>query len=504
MGIQKIKRKLNTFFIYLAIKLRLFLNNFILKYRHEIVLFFIILGAGFLRFYKLNEIPPGISIDEAKLIYRSTKEFTIGTDLFFRFGLQLFNLIGNNLIAFRFFSAILGTVTVLLVYLFAKNWFNKRIGLFASFFTAISFWPILVSRSLLHINLIPILLLSSLLLATIAFRDKNKLYFILLSILVVVGLYTSIIFWIIAVTFISVFIFKFFKKPKILSEYKKEVFLSEIIVLIGVLPGLFYVLSNNHLLLGLWPGFLNVLNNGFKTVLMFNIESPPVWFTGLGREPLLDPLIGLLFIIGILISLKNIYRIKHQFLFFGFIALLTPAIFSTNYLYGFKAAGAIPFLFVFSAIALEWFLLKWEKTFPLNKFAKIIILMTIVILLTTTTFYNYRKYFYAWAKSAEVRNIFNEDQVALVKYLNQSDRKSSYYLLENSRNIVAKSLAKNIEEFNLNNLEKIDMNKKNIFIILEEDKALAKELERKLPGGKWGWYVSPKTQSTLFSVYLVE
>jgi 4-amino-4-deoxy-L-arabinose transferase-like glycosyltransferase len=505
MGIQKIKRKLNTTIIYLAIKLRLFFNNFLLRYRHEIALFFIVVGAGFLRFYKLNEVPPGISLDEAILIYESTKNFTLGTDLFFKAGLFVFSLFTTDLIAYRFFSAILGTLTVLLVYAFAKNWFNKRIGIFASFFTAISFWPILVSRSLLHINLIPILLLSSLLLATIAFRDKKKIYFVLLAAIVLLGLYSSIIFWVIGATFLPVFVLKFLKKPKILSKYEKEVFLAEVIVLAGILPGLFYFLFNTHLLLGLWPGFLSVATNSFKTILMFNVEGPAIWLTGLGSEPLLDPLIGALFLIGIIISLKNIHRSKHQFLFFGFLALLTPAIFSTNSLYAFKAAGSIPFVFVFSAIALEWFILKWERTFPLNKAAKAALLISIIFFISLATAFNYRKYFYAWSKSSEVRAIFNEDQVSVVNFLNNQENKDlKYFMFQNPRNVVAKSLTQNIEEFNLDNLDNLKMNKNIIFIILEEDRGVAKELEERLPGGKWGWYVSPKTQAMLFSVYIVE
>ena len=133
--------------------------------RKELALIIAILVLGtFLRFYLITQIPPGLYPDEAAngnnaVEALETGRFRVfylennGREGFF-INLQAASiwLFGEHTWALRLVSAIFGTLTILGLYLLAKELFvdEKRraslIALFSSFFLATSFWHINFSR----------------------------------------------------------------------------------------------------------------------------------------------------------------------------------------------------------------------------------------------------------------------------------------------------------------------------------------------------------------------
>lgn len=125
----------------------------------------IILLGGILRFLKLGEIPNGTTPDEATYIYNAysiwlTQHSVTGAYLPFSF--NIFNsfspvpiyiiapfvgLIDLTLFAGRFPFALLGTASILLVFLIANKLFrNSNIALFTALILAISPWHIQISK----------------------------------------------------------------------------------------------------------------------------------------------------------------------------------------------------------------------------------------------------------------------------------------------------------------------------------------------------------------------
>jgi 4-amino-4-deoxy-L-arabinose transferase-like glycosyltransferase len=133
----------------------------------------IVLLAGFLRFYRLTEVPPALNSDEVAIGYNAYSILTTGRD---EYGIQYpltfrsfddykmpvyvymvagsMKVFGYNDFAVRFPSALLGTLTVLVTYFFVKKlfskWDNKRsrnVALIASFLLAISPWSLQFSRA---------------------------------------------------------------------------------------------------------------------------------------------------------------------------------------------------------------------------------------------------------------------------------------------------------------------------------------------------------------------
>lgn len=137
-----------------------------MKNYHKFILVLIIAAALFLRFYKLSHNPPGLYWDEAVFGYDAYSILKTGHDhnghflpLFFEsYGdwklpvyhyllvpsIAVFNL---NEFAVRFPSALLGTLTVPMLFLLVKKLTkDTNLSLFASFFLAISPWAIQFSR----------------------------------------------------------------------------------------------------------------------------------------------------------------------------------------------------------------------------------------------------------------------------------------------------------------------------------------------------------------------
>ncbi len=145
-----------------------------MKKYYKALLLIIVLTAFILRFYKLSENPPGLYIDEASIGYNAYKILTTGKDefdtpypMFFKsFGdykmpvyiyatsLSM-SVFGKNEFAVRFPSAFMGSLTILLFYLFIKkalqldNLFKEKrevIALLSAFLLAITPWQLQFSR----------------------------------------------------------------------------------------------------------------------------------------------------------------------------------------------------------------------------------------------------------------------------------------------------------------------------------------------------------------------
>jgi len=128
----------------------------------------IFLFGFFLRFYKLSEIPFGFHQDEVVNAYVGKFILKNGLDLYgnswpiFYFDKwgdyppvfpMYFNglgslIFGNTVFGARFFPALFGSLTILIIFFLVKEIFiNEKIALFSSFFLAINPWHMSFSRS---------------------------------------------------------------------------------------------------------------------------------------------------------------------------------------------------------------------------------------------------------------------------------------------------------------------------------------------------------------------
>jgi 4-amino-4-deoxy-L-arabinose transferase-like glycosyltransferase len=127
---------------------------------------FILLLAFFLRVYALDEIPPGLTHDEAN--HGREAIGILGGELAFFFPLNygseplysytaalVMGLGGRNVLALRLVNAFFGVLTVAGAYLWSRLVFSHRLGLLAATLLAISFWPVAASREALRAGMMP-------------------------------------------------------------------------------------------------------------------------------------------------------------------------------------------------------------------------------------------------------------------------------------------------------------------------------------------------------------
>jgi len=148
-----------------------------MKSLRKVILFLIIVLAFFLRVYKITEYPAGLNADEAAIGYNAYSLAVTGKDefghpwpinfqsfndykpgLYFYLALPFVKVIGLNELAVRLPSAILGSLTVLVLYFLVKEMFSleltridfrinpNTLPLVAAFLLAVSPWHLHFSR----------------------------------------------------------------------------------------------------------------------------------------------------------------------------------------------------------------------------------------------------------------------------------------------------------------------------------------------------------------------
>lgn len=162
------------------------------------ILLAILILAAFLRFYKLSSNPPGLYLDEISFGYNAYSILKTGRDeygvflptLLKSFGdykaplyayllVPSIGVFGLNEFAVRFPSALLGTLSIILVYLLVSQIFqDKNLGLIASFLHTISPWHLQFSRAGFEANVMVFFELLGLLLFL---KSKYRLKFLLMS-----------------------------------------------------------------------------------------------------------------------------------------------------------------------------------------------------------------------------------------------------------------------------------------------------------------------------------
>lgn len=162
--------------------------------------------AAFFRLWQLDLIPPGLWPDEAinantALRILDTGKFQVfypenqGREgLFFLLISFAFSIFGISIWSFKIVSALTGILTVLGIYLLAKELFSRQVALLSSFFLAISFWHINFSRIGFRAILLPLVLTFSFYFFFRGLRTKRFADFIFCGLIFGLGFYTYISF----------------------------------------------------------------------------------------------------------------------------------------------------------------------------------------------------------------------------------------------------------------------------------------------------------------------
>ena len=284
----------------------------------------ILILAGFLRFYHLTSLPPGLYPDEAsygndaayishslrlKVFYRDEGIFVNILAVLFRFHL----LPTNKPWSVRFPSAAAGVLTVLGIYLFVAELFGDAPGLCAAFLLATAFWHIHLSRLGFLASFAALFLTFAAYFLSRAYKTTSRAawyYAILAGITFSSGFYS----YIIPVSPLILLIFvPFFKGTR--GFWKRSSIFLTASFIIGLPIGRFFVRYPDAFFVRMRQ--ISVTNdehptrtfasNLVKTALEFNFRGDQNWRQNISGAPQLFWPVGILFIIGLILAVRWIW-----------------------------------------------------------------------------------------------------------------------------------------------------------------------------------------------------
>lgn len=503
--------------------------SFLTRKRVIIFLLIIIALAVFFRFWNLDSIPPGLYPDEAingndALI--SLKDFSYklfypennGREGLFIWLLSLsLGVFGPSIVALRMVPALFGVLTVLGVYFLSRTLLSdikhsKAVALLSSFFLAISFWHVNFSRIGFRAILVPFLLVFGFYFLNKGIKDKKWIFPAVSGIFLGLGFYTYISYrFVIFLFLLNIIMGLFFYNKKTIL---KMAAICAAVTFIVALPLGFYFLKNPGDFFGRASG-VSVLSQdnplykvGESLVVhlgMFNIYGDANWRHNFAESPQLLWPIGILFLIGFILSVFYLIKrrnkeevISSSFFLGWFLIFILPGVLTYEGIpHALRVIGVIPVVYIFSGMGGVWLFYRIKGFFKgKEKFYYILI----AIILLSLTYAQADKYFNMWSRKEEVRGAFSYDYVLMGKYLNTLEKDS--YVIVNKGGVpvpypdgipmpsqtlkfVERTKGNKIEAVYLeeDQLDKINKDKKSSIVLMGYNENLILRLYKKFPNG---------------------
>lgn len=226
-----------------------------------LALFFIVIMAFFLRFYKVTEIPPALNWDETSIGYNAYSILKTGKDEWgqsfpihfkaygeYKLPVQIYAsipgiyLFGLNELGVRITPVLYGTLTVLVMFFLGRALFQSEVaGLVATFLLGISPWHIQLTRASFESSLATLWISLGIWFFIRGF--KNQKWFIVSAIPFALSVFTYNSARIFTPLFLFVALIIYRKK---LSESKKAVLISFLVFIVLMIPLAPFLLSGER------------------------------------------------------------------------------------------------------------------------------------------------------------------------------------------------------------------------------------------------------------------
>ncbi len=431
------------------------------------VLFGILALATFFRFFHITTTPPGLYPDEAMngsngLHAWHTGEFSWfypennGREaLFINLQSLAVHFTGiREAWVLRSVAGVFGVLTVLAVFLLAKEFFNPTTGLLAAFFIATNFWHINFSRIGFRAIMAPFFATLGLYFLIKAFREQKNRWWgwmVMAGITLGFGFHSYIAYRVIpAVAVVIGFYFLLSAKKKLPIIAKSIV--CGICALIVFAPLGYYFLKNPGTFFGRTsqvsvfsspsPAHDLALNIA-KTIGMFFVNGDGNWRHNYSGAPELFAPVALFFAIGIVCALVVSARLLVKTLYptrwptirgtdISYIALLSwlvfaslPVVISNEGIpHALRSILLIPPVIILAATGAVWLFEFLKKKISLPYLQ----ILTLVTLITIGSF-GYYQYFVLWANNPNVSGAFAENYVKLGHTINALPKELPKYII---------------------------------------------------------------------------
>ena len=447
------------------------------KTNKSIAVFFIFTAiialALFLRLFNLGITPPGVFVDEA---YNGLDAYQAATTnnyqwfysanngregLFINFIAILFKLFGASVITLRLPAVIAGALTIVGIYLLTKELLQKRRpALIAAFLFSASFWAIDFNRISFRANLLPLVLVFSFYLLFKGLRQNKKILLALSGAMFGLGLHTYIAFRIAPLIIIILALPLIFTKKYPIKQLSKYFAIFLVSALITALPLIIIFINHPELWsertssLSLFAQatspirFISIfIINSVKSLFQFNIWGDQNWRHNYPPLPILDFITCILFLGGVIISLKTCINslkkfsqtkklpeeaIVSTFLISWLLIMLLPEILTVGEVpHALRSIGTMPAVFIFAAMFFDWFLTRMES---LSNKTTVITAIAILIL-SLIGISNITRY-YIWSNKSETAQAFNKITFDAADYIKETQRTDKKVIIGDDKSII--------------------------------------------------------------------
>lgn len=425
------------------------------KLRHNLLIVALLLVAFALRVAYINQVPAGLSHDEAYNGIKAIDVLNGERRIFFEINKGIepliiylealaFYLFGVGPVPLRLVNIFCGMLTVALVYPFAARLFNRRVALLAVAGVAISFWAVFVSRLTLRAVLLPPLLLLTLYLFWRGLKPgrANLAFFALSGLAAGVTMYTYL-----SSRFVPFIVLAIFGDRLLRRQIGRTHWLG-LALHFFILAALFAPLGNYFIdhadsftrradqvtnIPQLREGNVTpILRSTLRTLGMFTFRGDTTGRYNLDGRPVFDWLNGALFYAGVGIALWRLRRpsmaAPSVLLLGAAFFMLLPDFITDDSPHFLRTIGAMPIIYIFWALGVNTIIRqigRWPANRAASAVASRVLGLTphaslLFLLLTLTTLHTGYDYFGRWANSPNARYIYGTDIAEIAGYISRN------------------------------------------------------------------------------------
>ncbi len=409
-----------------------------------IALIAILLVAAFLRFYRLDAVPPGLTHDEADFVYDAITVYNGARPLYIaKVGYQaepfmhyasslIMTIAGPNHLAVRLTSALFGMLLVGLVFVWTRMTFGPPVALTTAAFLTVGYWAVATSRFAIRAE--PTASLATL--AAIFFwlgmelpgapvswkRGWNAIWWVGFALSMAASIYVyeaPRVTWAVYPAFAALLAIT---QPRLLRRHGWKLALALVVAGLLALPLLTHPMAWNRV--GHLTGPLEAARGGslgplVKNVLavlgMFNVRGDPFVTYNIPGRPVFDPLTGTLFVIGVALCLWRWRRPAAGFSLLWLLIGAAPAMLSELHSATLRAIVAQPAAYIFPGVALAeavaWFIHRRQT------WARTLLPVTLGVVLVGEGALTAQTYFIRWGQSPETRGTYFSDLYEALTYI---------------------------------------------------------------------------------------
>lgn len=412
----------------------------------------VILLAALFRLSHLGSIPPGLFGDEAAnglvaASIRRLEQFPVYVEepeetkwgsrepLYHYLMAGVFSAFGENATAIRLTSALVGIATVAVFLLVCLRLFDRRAAMLTAILLAVGKWHVIASRIGLRAILVPLWIVLVLWALEAAVRNRTLDRAIIFGVVLGLGFYTYPAFWV--VPFCLVLVWMASRRNEATTRNGQRSAWSLLLIgtaaaLVTMLPLIRYAAEK--------PDYFfarvaragafgaddrerteSLRDNAQKVLFMLHFRGDRNPRHDIPGEPLLDPLSGVLFLVGLYQVGKRagLDHTRQVGLFAFWLLPLLPSALADSAPHALRALGAAPSVYLIAGLG-------WSRLSRVRIVGPIIALLAGIAIVGI----NYRDYFQRWATNPAVIAGFNTDAARFFEYIAEAAKTEDVYVSE--------------------------------------------------------------------------